>query len=240
MSLSPFVKKHALDLGGVSVMLCMPTHRDIPVETVSSLMETQALFQERDLSLNIQFQVGSSLVVAARSKIANVFLKSRCTHLFWVDSDIVWQADDFLRLLALCTKMPVVGAAYPAKRDPTLFFVGAEDKDCIESNEFGCVPLTGIGLGFTVVSRAVMEALAEKAPKLRFPDNPEPIAHIFRTDELDGYFRGEDMAFFADIRALGHQVWVDPKIRLGHTGPKTFTGALMDHLAVRSEVSDAA
>lgn len=218
-------------MAGVSVMLAMPTHRDLPVETVRSLMETQTLFQEKGVSLDIQFQVGSSLVVAARSKIAQAFLESSNTRLFWVDSDIRWNAADFWKLVAFSTKMDVVGALYPAKRDPMVFFVDVDDKGAVASNEYGCLPLRGYGLGFTCVHRAVMEELAEKAPKLRFPDTPEPIPHIFRTDELDGRFRGEDMAFFADIRATGRQVWADPTIKLGHVGSKIYSGALMEHLA---------
>ena len=224
-----------ISMAGISVMLAMPCHRDLPVETVRSLMETQALFQAKGVGLDIQFQVGSSLVVAARSKIANEFLKSANTRLFWVDSDIKWNASDFWKLTALSAKMDVVGALYPAKRDPLLFFVDVDDKGSVASNEYGCLPLRGYGLGFTCVHRTVIEELAEKAPKLRFPDSPEPIPHIFRTDELNGLFRGEDMAFFADIRATGRQVWADPTITLGHVGAKTYSGALMDHLALVTE-----
>lgn len=216
------------DMAGVSVALAMPTHRDIPPMTVRSLLETKGMLQERGIPLSIEIQAGSSLVHHARTKAAWGFLKTTCTHLFWVDSDIAWNGADFLRLLALGTKMPCVGAAYVSKSDPPTFCLNlAKPGEDIEANEYGCIPIDGLGLGFTVVQRKVIEELAAKAPQLKFPDIPEgPIPHIFRCDDTNGEARGEDMAFFADVLALGYPVYLDPTINLGHIGPKIYAGAI--------------
>lgn len=219
-----------LSIQDVSVMLAMPTHRDIPVPTVVSLLETADLMRTKGIPFEIQMQVGGSIIETARSKVASLFLQSDKSRLFWVDSDIKWKADDFLRLLALSTKMPVVSGIYPSKSDPPLFFLSVEKSE-VETNEFGCFPVKGVGLGFTVIRRDVIESLAKDAPLLKFPDLPEPIPHIFRCDSENGEFRGEDMAFFADIRALGHPVFIDPSVTLGHVGSKTYTASIRDHLA---------
>lgn len=214
----------------VSVCLAMPAHRDIPVETVGSLLETCTALRDRNIAIDVVMNSGSSLVEAARSKAAHSFLQSDKTRLFWVDSDIVWRAEAFIRLLALSTKVDVVIGAYPAKKDPTTFFVNAAGQNNVETNDLGLLPNVGTGLGFACIQRHVMEKLAERAPKLRFPDLKEPIPHIFRCDSEDGSFRGEDMAFWADIRSLGIPVYLDPTIELGHHGSKTFRGTLADHL----------
>lgn len=219
-----------LDMAGVSVMLAMPTHRDIPAGTVASLLATQDLLQVRRIPFEVQLQVGNSLVTHARSKIADTFLKSDKSLLFWVDSDIEWEAKDFLRLCALATKMDVVGGAYPAKKDPTVFFLDPSSSGDIESNEYGCLKIGGWGMGFTVCTRRVIEALADRSPKLKFNGSDEPIASIFRCDEIDGYARGEDMAFFADIKDLGFEAFLDPSVNLGHIGSKTYTASLRDML----------
>lgn len=75
-----------------------------------------------------------------------------------------------------------------------------------------------------------MEELAERAPRLKFPDMREPIPHIFRIDEDGIEARGEDMAFFADIRALGHKVWACADLKLGHIGPKIYRANFIDVL----------
>lgn len=218
-----------LDLSGVSVMVCMPTNRDIPVPTVVSLLGTTDLMHSRGIPFEIQMQHGSSLVEPARSKAAHCFLKSDKEKLFWIDSDMAWSADAFLRLLALSTVMDVVGAAYPYKQEPIqvpLSPIGPE----VAANEYGCIPMKGFGLGFSVVSRRVMQAICDMAPKRIFPGSPEPIPHPFRCDEIDGEFRGEDMAFFADVRSLGYEVYLDPTVKLGHVGQKVYEATLVDHL----------
>lgn len=210
--------------------LAMPAHRDLPVETAASLMKTQSACIARGIPFDFMCPSGSSLVVAARSKAAHWFLKSDKNRIFWIDSDMVWEPDAFLRLLALSTVMDCVMAAYPSKRDPINFMLNAPNE--VETNEYGCLPNIGTGLGFTCIQRHVMERLAERAPKLKFvdPDVAEPIPHIFRTDEHEGHFRGEDIAFFADIKDLGFTPYLDPSIRLGHHGSKTFFGTLSEHL----------
>lgn len=220
----------ALSMAGVSVMLAMPTHRDIPWQTVGSLLETQTLMQSRGIPFEVQLQVGNSLVTHARSKIAHTFLQSDKTLLFWVDSDIEWEAESFLRICALSTRMDVVGAAYPAKKEPIVFFLDRSCSQEIEANEFGCLKVPGWGMGFTAVNRRVIEALAERAPKLKFNGSEEPIPHIFRCDEHEGYARGEDMAFFADVAELGFGVFLDPTVRLGHVGSKSYKASLQDIL----------
>lgn len=217
------------DLTGLSVGLVMPVHRDLPWQVVKSLIETQVLFQCKGIPLRITMQVGSSIIEAARSKSVHEFLQTDANRLFWIDSDIAWEPDDFLRLVVLSTKMDAVCAAYPSKKDPPVFMLGGLDDDGIE-NEWGCLAIIGAGLGFTVVNRTIIEQLVEKSPRLKFPDVNDPVAHVFRCDTTGNEFRGEDMAFFSDIRELGHKVWMDPTITLSHIGSHAYRASIMDHL----------
>lgn len=219
------------DMAGVSVMLAMPTHRDIPARTVQSLLETQHALASANIVSDIEMQVGGSIVHHARTKAAWHFLQSKCSHLFWVDSDMVWAAKDFMRLLALGTKLDCVFAAYPCRAEPIRFFAAIEECKTYEANEFGCLPVRGAGLGFCCVQRRVIEALAEAAPKLRYPDVDDgPVPRLFRCDDHDGYARGEDIAFFDDVKAAGFQVWLDPSVELGHIGVKEYRAKFSDHL----------
>lgn len=219
-----------LSMAGVHVMLAMPTHRDIPVLTVKSLLETQDALTQRNIPCDVEMQVGGSLVHHARTKAAWHFLQSDCTHLFWVDSDISWRAVDFLRLLAFGTKLECVSAVYPCRADPIRFFL-SPTSEIMQANEYGCIPVGGLGLGFTVVQRVVMEKIAAQSPLLIYPDVPEgPVPRMFRCDERDGQARGEDIAFFDDIRGLGFQPWLDPSIELGHIGTKEYRASFSNHL----------
>lgn len=218
-----------VSLADVSVFLAMPAHRDIPARTVVSLLGTLDLMRDKNIPFEIQIQNGGSIVTHARTKAVHSFLKTDKTRLFWVDSDIQWNPADFLRLLALSVKLECIGALYPAKHDPIEFLINFDDYE-LETNDFGCFDLKGFGMGFLCLQRHVVEKVSAAAPKLRFPDIDEPIPHLFRLDENNGYARGEDNAFFADVRALGYKTWVDPSVKLGHIGQKIYAGDFMEML----------
>lgn len=220
------------DLSGISVCIGMPVNRAIPFNTHCSVLKTAIALKDRGIPCEHRWSYGGSIIEKDRTHVAVDFLKSDCDRLFWIDSDISWEPADFLRILALSTKFDVVGATYPAKLDPPTYFINFDSRECVERNEYGLLKVRSFGLGFTCISRLAMETLAERAPLVKFPNEPEPVPHIFRCDHPDGVFRGEDIAFFADLRELGFDVWLDPTIRLGHNGDKEYTGNLMDTIKV--------
>lgn len=226
----------SLDVAGLSVFLAMPAHSNISPLTVASLLNTKTECFERGIPLHIEINHGTHLPHHTRTQQAWSFLKTRCNRLFWIDSDMVWEAKDFTRLLALSTVMDVVAGAYIAKQDPPIFMFGGGLPEELEANEWGCIPVGGLGLGFTCVSRIVVEFLAADAPLQKFHTaGTEPIPHIFRYGESgDGNGQGEDMAFFEDCRKHGFPVWCDPTITLGHVGTKVYRASLQKFLQPRS------
>ncbi len=220
-----------VNLTGISVLIAMPVFDSVPAGTVRCLLETQAACIKHGVGLDIEMNVGST-VFHARSLAAHRFLKSTNTRMFMIDSDMIWTTDSFFRLLALSTKMECVSATYTAKTEPAKFYVGLKDTSTIVPNEFGCIAIDGVGLGFTVVTRKLMQELAAKAPLLTFSVTlpGEKVAKIFRFDEPDGEARGEDMAFFADVQALGYQPWLDQSVDLGHIGEKEYRAKFSEQL----------
>lgn len=218
-----------IDLKGLSVMLGMPAGRDLPALTVKSLMGTQSLCRDVQVPFQLGMVIGSAVVQWARDEVIDLFLQSNATRLFWIDSDMVWKPDQFMRLLALSQYRDVICAAYPAKKDQPTFYVNY-DKDCLVQGDYGLLNINGLGLGFTVMSRRVVEQLAANAKKVTDDVSQRELAAVFRIDQVNGKRQGEDMAFFSDIRALGYTVWLDPTIDLGHVGVKTYTGSIRDAL----------
>lgn len=230
--MTPFARR-APGLEGVKVFIGMPIGRVIEPETHFSVLKTVYPLYQQGIDVRHSMIKGSSIVETARSRVCQEFLRSSSTHLFMVDSDQTWEPEGFLRILAMCQINPIVCAAYPIKREPITFYWDT-DRQGIDMNEWGCLVIRGIGLGFTCVRREVIERLAEKAPKLMLPENDEPLAHIFRQDtDGNGNFRGEDMAFFADCREMGYEVWLDPTVKVGHVGSKVYSGDVMDGLRLK-------
>jgi hypothetical protein len=94
-----------------------------------------------------------------------------------------WGEPEFIRLLALSTKMDIVAGAYQGRYDPPDFHLRAPGNvttpDQLEENEFGCIKLAGIGMGFTAVSRKVMERLAKNAPVIKYRED-DILPELFR------------------------------------------------------------
>ena len=222
----------SISLEGISVTIGMPLYigGGIPPQTAISLTKTVARLTAMGIPVDVVMELG--LVEIARDMALDDFLQGASQKLFWIDADMVWEPDDFLRMLALSTRVDVVCAAYPAKVDgpkPT-FYANIESGSKI--GEYGLIDINGIGLGFTVVDRGVCQALADNAPKVLDQMTGRSLASVFRIDIVDGRRRTEDMAFFADIRALGYKVWLDPHLSLGHIGNKEWRGVFLDTLEI--------
>jgi hypothetical protein len=231
----PFEKRGTLvdiPVGDISVMVGIPTCRDFHPLTVKSLIGTFAACRERNIACELGLVSGMGIIEWARDEVVDLFLKSKATRLFWIDSDMVWEPAQFIRLLALSGLVDVLAATYPAKREPPTFYVNRDVDKPVEPDALGLIEVWGTGLGFCVMRRVVVEKLAARAERVRDQVNGQEIASVFRVDRHNQDRRGEDMAFFSDIRALGYKVLLDPSVDLGHIGTKLYTGSIRDALRV--------
>lgn len=166
-------------------------------------------------SIPLQFGTiaNESLVPRARNTLTAFFLKSDCTHLFFIDADIEFKVEDFIRLIV--AEKDVVVGAYPKKginwqtvkkhsqefpdaTDDDLACAGSEyainfDFKNIEQRSIevqdGLVALKDAGTGFMLIRRNVLEALAQAYPELQYNND------INVDKELDKY----TYAFFDTI-----------------------------------------
>lgn len=214
-----------ISMKGLSVMLGMPTHRDINPMVVKSIFETKQHCDKLKIPFSFGFIWGGSVITMDRNRVIDEFMKSDANRLFWVDSDIVWESKDFIRMLALSQKRDVICGAYPAKKEPTTYYIKFKDK---KYDELGLVEIEGVGLGFTVMTKKVVKDLVDNSPKVMNQVDNTKVANVFRIDSIDGSFRTEDMALFSDIRDLGYNVYLDVDISLGHIGTKVYTGSIRD------------
>ena len=209
----------------VNVALSVPYQGNADPGHIGSLVNTVGALGCRGIPHSFNVVAGCCYIELARNLLADQFLKSSATHLFMVDSDISWSSDDFVRMLELATRWPVVCAAYPMKSDPPKVIVRPPPKAAFPTvSGLGLIAVGGTGLGFTVVQRAVMEKLAEAAPLMASSvADGEPLRRIFACEASAGGYLGEDIKFFQDCWAAGFPVFLDPAVLLGHTGAKTYS-----------------
>jgi hypothetical protein len=181
------------------------------------------------VDVNIKTVAGNSDVCNARSVVLTEFLKAKdYSRLFWIDSDIGFEAIDFLRMLAMSLKYQVVAATYPLKRDQISFVVnGAAPDGQYTINRDGLLKIESAGLGFTVVHREPLEKLAAERPTRVDSVRGETFYDVFHRETA-----GEDVTFFRDLGKLGYDVWLDPTISLEHIGPKAYKGDVIEALGL--------
>lgn len=211
----------------LSVAIGFPCGDVVPTHTAMSLAKTTHMCAVAEIPVDIRSCVGSSIVTVARNAVLTDFLKGKSEFLFWIDSDIKWQPDDFLKVLALSHRYGVVCAAYPLKRDPPAYVCNTKEDSVF--NEHGLIEIESAALGFCCIKRSIIEEIAQKSEKVWHPNNEIELYDVFtlgtkfsREKEPRKQFCGEDVAFFDDIRDLGHKIWLDPTIQLGHIGQKTY------------------
>jgi len=224
------MKNHKISLEGLSVCIGIPSTRDIHPLVVKSMFATQALCMRHGVKCQLAMIVGNASIIWARDEVFDLFLQTGANRLFCIDSDIVWEPEDFMRLLALSQVRNVVCGAYPAKKEPATFYVRYDENKTVDADEYGLLEILGVGLGFTVLTREVVEKISEASPKIYDEITARDLPSIFSLGSLEGKRKGEDMAFFEALTDLGYKVHLDPTINLGHMGHKVYYGKLMDVL----------
>jgi len=172
-----------------------------------STNDLSMLCSSHKIPMKYYFLFNESLVQRARNYIVDEFLRSDCTHLLFIDSDIGFDPRDALALLALQISDPekydIVCGPYPKK---TIAWekvsvaaqqgVGKENPFELEqyTSDFVFNPVADIrqfklsdpvevaegGTGFMLITRDALERYRDTYPELSYkPD------HV-RTDQFDG------------------------------------------------------
>lgn len=165
-----------------------------------SLMQLVGFAAKNDVSLGVKTIVNDSLVTRARNNMVASFMNSDFTHLVFIDADIEFDVEDFLRLYR-ANKDVVVGA-YPKKRvawegvrrqlqdDPecgdaeleisaadfvTDFVYDDAGGQTVSVTDDGLIRVRDAGCGFMMIRRPVIEKMMSAYPELKYA-NDDPFA----------------------------------------------------------------
>lgn len=78
-----------------------------------STNDLSALFRAHDIPLKFYYLFNESLITRARNYCADEFMRSDCTHLMFIDSDIGFNAQDVLALLSIIDGHPDINEGKP-------------------------------------------------------------------------------------------------------------------------------
>ena len=187
-----------------------------------------------------------ALITRSRNTLVAQFLRSKATHLLFVDADIGFGVNDVMRLVS--SGRHVVGGLYPLRAtrwdDRSLARVrGGEPLasaglDYVgepfgEPNEDGFVQAKYAGTGFLLISRYAFTEMIDKYPEtlcqhahVASQDGPFHVHALFDCliDPDTGHYLSEDYAFCSRWRRIRGEIWLDTRSELSHCGMSEFVG----------------
>ena len=211
-----------LPMKNAKLFVAVPVYGGMPFEFVQSLMRLQA---RPPCNLEIKFMPGDSLVSRARNSLTAAFLKSDCTHLLFIDSDLVFSGDQILRLLE--HDQPVIGGFYPKKKEGPIEWVCNAYKAKLHPGKTGLQEVRFIGTGFMLVKREVFTAMIKNlGKKIAYHPDHAPaetewdLWPVGPYTDKKGFTRylSEDWYFCQRWLDLGGQVFGDARVILKHVG----------------------
>ena len=182
-----------------------------------SIADLSALCTHYGIQVRFYFLFNESLITRARNYCADEFMRSGDTHLMFIDSDIGFNANDVLSLLALQSENPedddydILAGPYPKKSiswekiktavdkgfadtDPTNLerFVGDYVFNPVEGSKAIQInqpaEVLEAGTGFMMIRRATFEKYAEAYPHLSYKPDHVRTEHFDGTREIMAYF----------------------------------------------------
>jgi hypothetical protein len=183
----------------------------------------QGLLQSQGLYYGWSCLEGQANISLARDLLVAEFLQTDCTTIVFIDADIGFVRSDLETLLQ--SPHSITGGLYPRKRQTKSWV--AVPLPGGEEISLGAAPVRvkRVGTGFLRVERRVFEDLIASGACPASTWDGRAVHHFFPTGVLDGEFLSEDFYFCELARRAGHDIYLDPRIRLKHAGRILYTGA---------------
>ena len=216
-------------LAGRKIFVAIPAYdHKISLKSAISLARLAQKVGEHGIEIAIGSICGCSVVSKARNLLVEEFLNTDCTDLLFIDSDINFEPDDVLRLLAWATNYGIV-AGVPRTRKPNgnyIITLDHGDDNLLDLDEMGVVKAKRVATAFMMVQRQVFTTLRDAHPEWRYRDDNtgNDIYAFFDFLVTPQGYVGEDYLFCDRAREAGFEVRVDPTIKLGHMGVMEYHG----------------
>jgi hypothetical protein len=175
---------------------------------LKSCLDLQGIMSRYGVDVKFSFLFNESLITRARNYLVDEFLRSDCTHLLFLDSDIHYNPQDVVALLAL--DKDVIGGPYPkksinwnniahaARNHPELdpreleTLVGEYVFNVVKgTSQFSVtepLEVLEIGTGFMLVKREVFDKMAVEYPNIRYKPDHVGQAHFDGSRYIHAYF----------------------------------------------------
>jgi hypothetical protein len=218
-----------------------------------SVFNTMKFLLDNGIEVQYRDMYNNSIITEARDLFTQIFLKSECDYLFFIDADQSFKPEDVLRMIE--EDRDIIGGVVPKKRmnwesiaEASHSGVPAEMLSKF-SGEFNLALIPGqeqpedftksfevshIGTGMMIIKRHVFEKLKLSTREYTYHD--KGILGINVGDKMNEYWNtnisdegtlmGEDVNFCHMWRKLGGKIYAAPYAKTTHVGSYEFSGTL--------------
>jgi len=239
-------------MDNLKIMVGMPVYDNkLYLPVANKIMELKDYLAARDVGM-IWAATCSTYIESGRNIIADTFMQSDCTHLIFIDSDILFEPYHVWQLLE--ADQEVVAGLYPVKQiywegvktvaphlphqmlghvhGRSLFYaIDRDEANYKLPNPHELAEVTGAATGFMCIKRSAMELWHNTYGHLKeytLEENEMILTKYFGLGwvEMDGksQYCGDDIWFCHLYRKAGGRIFVVPTISLGHIGMHTYGG----------------
>lgn len=197
------------------------------------------------LPIHVVWNPGDSLVSRSRNTITAHFLKSDCTDLLFIDTDIGFTPEQVHRLCQ--HDVDIVAGFYPKKGEGPVQWVcnGFETPSPIQPD--GLQKLRYMGTGFMRIRRRVFDQMIGRYPEIEFIADETKEKHhdfwgvgVYTYKDGSKRYLSEDWMFCQRALDMGFDVFGDTQIMLRHVGKLTFPNiAQMEQIRAANEKAAA-
>lgn len=208
----------------MKILIGITTAETVCHETMESLFN---LRRPENVTLILRIHHAYN-VAEGRNQLVKMAFQEGCSHIFFVDSDVVLPPETLIKLLA--ANVGVINGTYPRKEmdtitnnNPftTLYRHDPKGLNKINFGPFfmsqlelpaeGVVPVDAAGLGCTLINMDVFRILGGNDDWFVFAKEESQIHN-------GPYCLGEDLYFYRSCLRAGVQPYAEASIRCGHVG----------------------
>lgn len=233
------------------LMIATPSHDgNCSIGYALGLADMAIFFAQHNIYFEMARVVGSSLIPHARNSLVDMFLKSRCQRLLFVDADQGFDKNAVLHLFQ--SNKRIIAGITPHKRfpinfnfeplpDDAHFFKESTNKGPEEfiayaqkkADPKGEIEVNRAGTGFIMIDRSVFEFMKEHVEQYEPFDNKVDVVHKeffkFGIDKVNGEskrYLGEDWFFTKLAKELKIPIFINANSIVTHSGSYTFDAGI--------------
>lgn len=191
----------------MKIMVAVPIHRSVDYDSFISFIKLLSFKGEHSYQISV---MSHSLIYDSREKMAEIFLKSDCDSMMFIDSDMTFEAKDIEKLASY--DVPFV-TAMAFKRMPPFqpcfytkleYDAGHPKLEVPVDYSQGLLEIEGAGMACALIKREVFENI--KKP------------YFFPLVNL-----GEDLTFCLKLKEAGIKMYCDTTLSFGHLATTEIT-----------------